>query len=93
MTHYLKVPSLIILLFFSTSQFFFNGCSEDTSKVRVSAIEYYNQAYIALEDGFLQEAEKNFQTLIEDHPNTRLSTIAYLKLGDLNFDIITPYFS
>jgi len=63
-----------------------SGCAEEVRQVRTPARELYNQAIIAQEDGLATEAEKQLQTLIDEHPSTRLATLAHLKVGDLNFE-------
>ena len=61
------------------------GCGEEVKKMRVPAVELYQEAFVAFEDEYYQEAEKKFQDLVDEHPNTQLATLAYLKMGDLNF--------
>ena len=61
------------------------GCAETEEQVRVPARELYHGAFIAYEDELYQEAADGFTKLTEEHPGTRLATIAYLKIGDLNF--------
>ncbi len=65
--------------------FVLQGCAEEAKRVRTPAVELFQQGFIAYEDEFYQDAEKRFQTLTEEHPNTRLATLAYLKMGDLNY--------
>ena len=73
---------LIIGVFFL---FFLQSCGDEAKKIRVPAVELYHEAFVAYEDEYYQEAEKKFQVLVEEHPNTQLATLAYLKMGDLNF--------
>ena len=83
----LKRPLAVLrILFWLVLLAFFPGCGEEVKKMRVPAVELYHQAYMAYEDGFYQEAEKKFQNLVDEHPNTRLATLAYLKMGDLNYE-------
>jgi len=73
---------LIVGVFFP---FFLQSCGDEAKKIRVPAVELYHEAFVAYEDEYYQEAEKKFQVLVEEHPNTQLATLAYLKMGDLNF--------
>ena len=73
---------LIVGVFFL---FFLQSCGDEAKKIRVPAVELYHEAYVAYEDEYFQEAEKKFQVLVDEHPNTQLATLAYLKMGDLNF--------
>ncbi len=62
------------------------GCStSEESSLHVPAKEIYFQAMASYEDGTLKEAEKKFQQVIEQNPGTKLATMSYLKLGDLQF--------
>ena len=61
------------------------SCGDEVKKMRVPALELYQEAYVAYEDEFFQESEKKFQALVDEHPNTQLSNLAFLKMGDLNF--------
>ena len=72
------IPWIMLLLFLQ-------GCGEEVKKMRVPAVELYQEAFVAFEDEYYQEAEKKFQDLVDEHPNTQLATLAYLKMGDLNF--------
>lgn len=73
------IPCLLLVIWLS-------GCAEEVRQVRTPARELYNQAIIAQEDGLATEAEKQLQTLIDEHPSTRLATLAHLKVGDINFE-------
>ena len=77
-----KLQAIGLLLFLVVLQ----GCGEGIKKIRVPAVELYHQAYMAYEEKYYQDAEKKFQTLADEHPSTRLATLAYLKMGDLNFE-------
>ena len=72
------IPWILLLLVLQ-------GCGEEVKKMRVPAVELYQEAFVAFEDEYYQEAEKKFQDLVDEHPNTQLATLAYLKMGDLNF--------
>ena len=58
------------------------GCASG-EEVRLSAEEIYNTALADYEDNAFQEAQVNFEKVIEQNPGTRLATVSYLKLGDL----------
>ena len=77
---------LLFTVYCSLFTVLLSGCAEEVRQVRIPARELYNQAIIAEEDGLVTEAEKQLQTLIGEHPSTRLATLAHLKVGDLNFE-------
>ena len=64
----------------------FLGCSNKSENVRVPANELYQKAMIALNGSMKADAEKNFKKITVEHPGTRLATLAYLKIGDLNYE-------
>ena len=78
-----RLLDLVLLMFCSILQ---GGCGDDGKRIRVPAVELFHQAFIAYEEKYYQEAEQKFQALADEHPNTRLATLAYLKMGDLNFE-------
>lgn len=59
------------------------ACYNTQEEVRLPAEEIYNSALENYEDNSLQEAQVNFEKVIEENPGTRLATVSYLKLGDL----------
>ena len=65
--------------------FLLAACKDNEDQIRIPARELYNTAFMAYEDELYQEAEDKFKKLTEEHPGTRLATLAYLKMGDLNF--------
>jgi outer membrane protein assembly factor BamD len=62
------------------------ACTEAPKQIRVPARELYQQAFVSYEDGFATEAERQFRELTQEHPGTRMANLAFLKLGDINFD-------
>ena len=81
----MKLEGMKSALFVFLGILFLQGCSDTAKQVRVPARELYHTAFIAYEDGRFNEAEKGFTTLTTEHPNTRLASLATLKLGDVNF--------
>lgn len=59
------------------------ACQTVKEEVRLPAQEIYHKALIDYEDNALKEAQVNFEKVIEQNPAIRLTTISYLKLGDL----------
>ncbi|MGK5095353.1 outer membrane protein assembly factor BamD [Deltaproteobacteria bacterium TL4] len=74
--------SLLVSMF---SLLVFQGCAETDAEIRTPAKELYQKAFIAYEEDLLQESEDKFKKLTEEHPGTRLATLAYLKMGDINY--------
>ena len=62
----------------------FLGCSNKSENVRAPANELYQKGMMALNDSIKADAEKYFKKITVEHPGTRLATLAYLKIGDLN---------
>lgn len=65
--------------------FLVQGCAE-TQEIRVPARELYYQGFMSYEDGFFSDAEEKWKKIIEEHPGTRLATLAYLKMGDIDYE-------
>ena len=64
----------------------FLGCSNKSENVRAPANELYQKGMMALNDSIKADAEKYFKKITVEHPGTRLATLAYLKIGDLNYE-------
>lgn len=77
---FLLAPSIIIL------GTLLQGCSPPV-EIEVTTVELYHRALMAYEDNSLNEAQTDFEKVIEQNPGTRLATLSYLKLGDLHFNI------
>ena len=75
-----------LLLFSLGGLLLISACSEAPKQVRVPAREMYQQAYVSYEDGFATEAERQFRELVTEHSGSRMAALAYLKLGDINFE-------
>ncbi len=59
--------------------------NSENTQIRSPAMELYQNALVASENEFYQEAIKNFEILVNEFPNTRLGTISHLMMGDLYF--------
>ena len=76
------IPAFTFLLLFLLLQ----SCNNtENLQIRLPAIELYQNALVASENEFYQEAIKNFEVLVNEYPNTRLGTISNLMLGNLFF--------
>ncbi|MBF0279351.1 MAG: outer membrane protein assembly factor BamD [SAR324 cluster bacterium] len=71
------------LLFF-TAIMILQGCTGEETH-RLPAQEVYYKALMQFEEQSFKEAKIGFEKVIEENPGTRLATVSYLKLGDLNF--------
>ena len=60
------------------------GCTAG-EEIRLPAQEIYYNTLMQYEDNSFQEAQTNFEKVIEENPGTQLATNAHLKLGDLHF--------
>ncbi|MBF0289648.1 MAG: outer membrane protein assembly factor BamD [SAR324 cluster bacterium] len=79
---YLFFTKWMVLLGFLLTQ----GCSTSEEAVpHEPAKAIYFKAMASYEDETLKEAEKRFQQVIAQNPGTKLATMSYLKLGDLQF--------
>ena len=59
------IPWILLLLVLK-------GCGEEVKKMRVPAVELYQEAFVAFEDEYYQEAEKKFQDcLLYTSPSPR----------------------
>lgn len=62
------------------------GCSNKSENLRAPANELYQKGMIAFNGSMKADAEKYFQKITVEHPGTRLAALAYLKIGDLNYE-------
>lgn len=64
----------------------FTGCaSTHDVNVKRDASELYNLAMEAYLSGKLEESERNFKAILEDHPLSRYATEAQLLMGDVSY--------
>ncbi|MBF0352510.1 MAG: outer membrane protein assembly factor BamD [SAR324 cluster bacterium] len=73
------------LIYCTSLIFLLSACSDTKESVRTPALEIYQAGMMAFDDELYQEAEDKFKKVTEEHPGTQLATLAYLKMGDLNF--------
>jgi len=59
--------------------------NSESNLIRSPELELYQNALVAAEDEFYQEAIKNFEILVNEFPNTRLGTLSHLMMGDLYY--------
>lgn len=63
----------------------FSGCATAPEVYKRDAAELYNSGMQAYLGGRLEEADKSFRSLLEDHPMSPYSTEAELLLGDVSY--------
>ena len=79
-SNYLRYFLLIIF------PFLLQCCTQtENVEVRLPAIELYQQALVASENKFYQEALESYEILVNDYSGTRLGTLSHLMMGDLYY--------
>lgn len=79
-----RISGAFAVLF--ASVFLFTGCaSAPVAEVKRDAAELYNLAVEAYLAGRLEESERNFKSLLEDHPLSQYATEAQLLMGDVSY--------